>query len=105
MCGDRDAHGHITKRGTHPLNPHFARVAVRRGHKAAVVAVAHRLCPILFAMVRDGSEFDPARLGVEEGHFTRAVTCGAPARGPLIHEGIPRATTTERETPSCPVGS
>jgi transposase len=89
QSGDRHAHGRITKRGsaelrtmlceaahharrpTHPLNPHFARVALRRGHKAAVVAVAHRLCRILFAMLRDGSEFDPARIAVEEGHFTR----------------------------------
>jgi transposase len=85
QSGDRDTHGHITKRGSaerrtmlceaahharrpmHPLNPHFARVAVRRGHKTDVVAVAHRLCRILFAMLRDGSEFDPARIGVEEG--------------------------------------
>jgi hypothetical protein len=59
---------------THPLNPHFARVAVRRGYKTAVVGVAHRLCRILFALLRDGSDFDPARLGVEVGHFTRATT-------------------------------
>jgi hypothetical protein len=29
--------------------------------------VAHRLCRILFAVLRNGSEFDPARIGVEEG--------------------------------------
>jgi len=65
---------HHAHRPTHPLNPHFARVTVRRGYKTAVVAVAHRLCRILFAMLRDGSDFDPARIGVEEGHFTRATT-------------------------------
>jgi len=92
QSGDRDAHGHITKRGsaelrtmlceaahharrpTHPLHPHFARVATRRGYKTAVVAVAHRLCRILFAMLRDGVDFNPARLGIEEGHFTRTTT-------------------------------
>jgi hypothetical protein len=65
---------HHARRPTHPLNPHFARVAARRGYKTAVVAVAHRLCRILFAMLRDGSDFDPARIGVEEGHFTPATT-------------------------------
>ena len=25
-------------------------------------------------MLRDGSDFDPARIGVEEGHFMRATT-------------------------------
>jgi transposase len=61
QSGDRDAHGHITKRGSaelrsmfceavhharltnHPLHPHFARAFVRGGYKKAVVAVAHRL--------------------------------------------------------------
>lgn len=92
QSGDRDAHGHITKRGsaelrtmlceaahharrpTHPLHPHFARVCSHRGYKTAVVAVAHRLCRILFAMLRDGVDFHPERIGVEAGCFTRTVT-------------------------------
>jgi transposase len=92
QSGDRDAHGHITKRGsaelramlceaahharrpTHPLHPHFSRVCARRGYKTAIVAVAHRLCRILFAMLRDGSDFQPQRIGVEEGRFTRTVS-------------------------------
>ena len=39
-----------------------------------VDAVAHRLCRILFAMLRDGSDFDMQRIGVEAGHFTRTTT-------------------------------
>ena len=92
QSGERDAHGHITKRGSselramlceaahharlrsHPLNPHFARVCARRGYKAAVIAVAHRLCRILFAMLRDGHDFEPARAGVERGPFVRSTT-------------------------------
>jgi transposase len=92
QSGDRDTHGHITKRGsaelrtmlceaahqarraTHPLHPHFTRLCARRGYKLAVVAVAHRLCRILFAMLRDGSDFDVQRIGVEAGHFTRTTT-------------------------------
>jgi hypothetical protein len=86
----RDAHGHITKRGSaelrampceaghharrssHPLHPYFAKVCARRGYKTAVAAVAHRLC-ILFAMLRDGAGFDISRAGVERGEFKRAA--------------------------------
>jgi transposase len=89
QSGDRDTHGHITKRGsaalrtmlceaahhaqrpTHPLHPYFARLCARRGYTMAVVAVAHRLCRILFALLRDGAEFDLAKLAVEEGPFRR----------------------------------
>ena len=53
---------------------HFARAFVRGGYKKAVVAVAHRLCRILFAMIRDGSDFCPERIGVEEGRFTRTTS-------------------------------
>ena len=89
QSGDRDTHGHITKRGSaalrimlceaahhaqrpnHPLHPYFARLCAQRGYKMAVVAVAHRLCRILFALLRDGVEFDVAKLAVEEGPFRR----------------------------------
>jgi len=89
QSGDRDTHGHITKRGSaalrtmlceaahhaqrpnHPLHPYFARRCAQRGYKMAVVAVAHRLCRILFALLRDGVEFDVAKLAVEEGPFRR----------------------------------
>jgi transposase len=81
QSGECDRHGHITKRGSaelramlveaahhaaradHPLHPAFRRLCVRRGYKPAVVAIAHRLCRILFALLRDGSEFRPAVLG------------------------------------------
>jgi len=87
QSGDRDTHGRITKRGsaalrsmlceaahhaarpTHPLNPYFAKLCAKAGYKKAVVAVAHRLCRILFAMLRDGAVFDIGKLGVEEGSF------------------------------------
>lgn len=91
QSGDRDTHGRITKRGsaalrsmlceaahhaarpTHPLNPYFAKLCAKRGYKMAVVAVAHRLCRILFAMLRDGAVFDVGKLGVEEGSFRRTT--------------------------------
>jgi len=91
QSGDRDAHGHITRRGSaelramlceaahhacrpqHPLHPYFARLCALRGHRMAVVALAHRLCRILFAMLRTGSEFDVSRLGVEPGPFEKKV--------------------------------
>lgn len=85
--GDRVQHGHITRRGSselrsmlceaahharrpsHPLHPYFISILARRGYKMAVVAVAHRLCRILYAMLRDGADFDVRRLAIEEGHF------------------------------------
>lgn len=92
QSSDRDARGHITKRGSaelramlceaahharrpsHPLQPYFVKLCAKRGYKLAVVAVAHRLCRILFRMLRDGSEFDVQRLGVEVGPFERKLT-------------------------------
>lgn len=85
--GERVQHGHITRRGSselrsmlceaahhaynpnNPLNPYFSSLCVRRGYKMAVVAVAHRLCRILYAMLRHGTDFDLTKLNVEEGHF------------------------------------
>jgi transposase len=85
--GERVRHGRITRRGSselramlceaahhaghpdHPLNPYFAALCARRGYKMAVVAVAHRLCRILYAMLRHGTDFDLNKLAIEQGHF------------------------------------
>jgi len=85
--GDRVRHGRITRRGSNelrsmlceaahhaakpdnPLNPFFASVCARRGYKMAIVAVAHRLCRILYTMLRRRTEFDLRKLGIEEGCF------------------------------------
>lgn len=85
--GERVQHGRITRRGSnelramlceaahqahrpnHPLNPYFSSLCVRRGYRMAVVAVAHRLCRILYAMLRNGKDFDVSRLAVEQGRF------------------------------------
>jgi hypothetical protein len=50
------------------------KLCARRGYKTAIVAVAHRLCRLLYALLRDGTDFQPTRLGVEEGLFTRTIT-------------------------------
>jgi len=89
QSGDHDAHGHITRRGSqelrsmlceaahharnpnHPLNPYFRSLCARHGHKMAVVAVAHRLCRILWSMLRHGRPFEVERLGVEAGPFEK----------------------------------
>ena len=47
-----------------------------RVYKTAVVAVAHRLCRVLYALLRDGTEFQPTRLGIEEGPFTKQSRAG-----------------------------
>jgi transposase len=85
--GECVRHGRITRRGSdelramlceaahhaghpeHPLNPYFANLCARRGYKMAVVAVAHRLCRILYSMLRRGTDFDIRKLAIEQGHF------------------------------------
>ncbi len=46
-------------------------LCARRGYKLAVVAVAHRLCRILWSMLRHRTTFDVRRLGVEVGPFEK----------------------------------
>jgi transposase len=88
QSGDRDTHGHITKRGSselramlceaaqharkkeHPLHPFFAGVCAKRGYKVAMVGIGHRLARIVFAMLRDAKLFDERVAGVEYGPFT-----------------------------------
>lgn len=36
-----------------------------------MIPIAHRLCRIAFALLRDRADFGPRRLGIEEGPFTR----------------------------------
>jgi transposase len=91
QSGDKDRHGRITRTGSrelrsmlceaahqarrtdHPLNPYFRQVLTRRGYRMAIVAVAHRIGRILYALMRDGSTFDVSRVGVEEGPFTKVA--------------------------------
>ncbi len=90
--GERIQHGAITRRGStelramlceaahharrpsNPFNPYFTSLCARRGYKMAVVAVAHRLCRILYAMLRTGQAFDVSHLAVEQGRFEHTVT-------------------------------
>lgn len=89
--GERVQHGRITRRGStelrsmlceaahharspnHPLHPYFSSLCVRRGYKMAIVAVAHRLCRILYAMLRDQTDFDLGRLPIEQGIFEHTI--------------------------------
>jgi transposase len=49
--------------GSATLHAWARRVGERRGRRIAVVALARRLARILWAMWRDGRDFDPARVG------------------------------------------
>ena len=91
QSGDRDWHGHITKQGpaelrsmlceaahhagrkNHPLNPYFKSLCARRGYKMAITAIAHRLCRMLYAMLRDQADFDVHQLGIEIGPFEKKI--------------------------------
>jgi transposase len=92
--GEREAGGHITRRGsgelramlceaahhanraTHPLHPFFTEVCARRGYKMAVTAVAHRILRIIYGMLRDNTEFDITKVPVEVGPFTKTRVVG-----------------------------
>ncbi|MBI5169668.1 MAG: IS110 family transposase [Candidatus Eisenbacteria bacterium] len=89
--GESVRHGHITRRGSSelramlceaahhagrpssPFHPYFTSLCARRGHKMAVVAVAHRLCRIMFTMLRKGEDFDINKLGIERGRFEHKI--------------------------------
>ena len=51
-----------------PLRAWAERLAARRGKRVAVVALARRLSGILFALWRDGTSFDGARVGQRPAH-------------------------------------
>jgi hypothetical protein len=84
---------HHAQRPTHPLHPYFSRRCAQRGYKLAVIAVAHRLCRILFALLRDGGAFDVTQLAVQQGPFrhTSMHPDPRPAQGrgapPRLSEG------------------
>jgi transposase len=48
-------------------------IAVRRGKKVAVVALARRLAGILYAMLRDNKPYDPTRLSATPSRRRRSV--------------------------------
>jgi hypothetical protein len=60
---------HHAWRPSNPFHPYFSSLCARRGYKMAVVALAHRLCRILYAMLRHGADFDVSKLAIEEGRF------------------------------------
>ena len=51
------------QRARDPLQLWVRRLAERRGRRIAIVALARRLCRILFAMWRDGTDYQPALTG------------------------------------------
>ena len=87
QSGARDRHGALTKRGSrelramlcqaahharhpsHPWHDTFRRLTARHGYQRATIALAHRLCRVLFAMLRDQRPFDPTT-----GRATRRPT-------------------------------
>ena len=58
-----------------PLRSWAEGVAARRGRKVAAVALARRLAGILYAMLRDGTDYDPTRL--QEGSHQRNHSAAA----------------------------
>jgi transposase len=65
---------HMKRPETEALRAWADRISRRRGKRVAVVALARRLSGILYAMWRDGSVYDAAKLGTAQGtSATRAA--------------------------------
>jgi len=57
---------HTARRQGSPLNPFLRTLTLRVGTRRAVIAVAHRLCRVLYAMLRDKASFDASKLKAHE---------------------------------------
>ena len=57
---------HTARRQSSPLNPFLRNLTLRLGARRAVTAVAHRLCRVLYAMLRDKTSFDRSMLKAHE---------------------------------------
>jgi len=57
---------HTARRQGSSLNPFLRTLTLRVGTHRAVVAVAHRLCQVLYAMLRDKTSFDASKLKAHE---------------------------------------
>ncbi len=57
---------HTARRASSPLNPLLRRLALRLGTRRAVIALAHRLCRVLWAMLRHKTVFDASKLTAHE---------------------------------------
>jgi len=61
---------HTARRQQSPLNPFLRSLTLRVGTRRAVIAVAHRLCRVLYAMLRDKTTFDASKLKAHESRTT-----------------------------------
>lgn len=87
--------------GDDPLKRWAESVEKRRGKRTAVVAVARRLAGILWAMWRDGSAYNPSKLGLAAASGTsrhaRALTAEAEQqRAALAPPGNRRRTAADK---------
>jgi transposase len=55
----------LSKKQSDPLGRWARQIARRRGHRIAIVALARRLAGVLWAVWRDGTVYDPQRLGLK----------------------------------------
>ncbi len=57
---------HTARRPSSPLSPLLTELAQRLGTRRAIIALAHRLCRVLYAMLRDKTAFDASKLTARE---------------------------------------
>lgn len=64
---------HTARRQSSPLNPFLKNLILRVGARRAVTAVAHRLCRVMYAMLRDKTSFDASKLKAHEPRGIRTA--------------------------------
>jgi transposase len=88
---DRECYGHITKQGpnelramlceaaqhaakkNHPLHSLYRKIRNKKGHKVAVIAVAHRLARILWSMMKKQTAFDCTRYAMTDPKWNQLL--------------------------------
>jgi len=88
---DRECYGHITKKGPnelramlceaaqhaskkkHPLHAIYRKIHSKKGHKVAVIAIAHRLARILWSMMKKELPFDHTRYGITDSGWDKLL--------------------------------
>ena len=71
---------HHAARIGHPFNPFFRKLKAKKGYKVAIVAVAHRLARVLWAMLKNETEFDASKyVAQSEAAWNALLDDGAPA--------------------------
>jgi len=86
--------------GSDPLKRWADAIVARRGKRIAVVALARRLAGVLWAMWRDGTVYEPARLGIKIAVGLQREAQSLDMRAEALRRAAKKATRRRRPTSS-----